>query len=202
MISQFCPTLSKDLLKREFLNTAAAFAVLAVLGFAAGMLFPDAAQQLLDRFAAQLEQLGLSSNVPQSQMMATLFFNNVTASLLAMLYGLIPFVPLSALALGTNALLLGAFAALYQHHGIDLGVYFIGILPHGIFELPALILSCALGLLICRTGTEKLRKRSDVSFLRRVLDCNRVFLSFVAPLLLVAALVEAYITPALLKLVM
>ena len=28
MISQFCPTLSKDLLKREFLNTAAAFAVL------------------------------------------------------------------------------------------------------------------------------------------------------------------------------
>ena len=137
MISQFCPTLSKDLLKREFLNTAAAFAVLAVLGFAAGMLFPDAAQQLLDRFAAQLEQLGLSSNVPQSQMMATLFFNNVTASLLAMLYGLIPFVPLSALALGTNALLLGAFAALYQHHGIGLGVYFIGILPHGIFELPA-----------------------------------------------------------------
>ena len=134
--------------------------------------------------------------------MATLFFNNVTASLLAMLYGLIPFVPLSALALGTNALLLGAFAALYQHHGIGLGVYFIGILPHGIFELPALILSCALGLLICRTGTEKLRKRSDVSFLRRVLDCNRVFLSFVAPLLLVAALVEAYITPALLKLVM
>ena len=184
MISQFCPTLSKDLLKREFLNTAAAFAVLAVLGFAAGMLFPDAAQQLLDRFAAQLEQLGLSSNVPQSQMMATLFFNNVTASLLAMLYGLIPFVPL------------------YQHHGIGLGVYFIGILPHGIFELPALILSCALGLLICRTGTEKLRKRSDVFFLRRVLDCNRVFLSFVAPLLLVAALVEAYITPALLKLVM
>ena len=134
--------------------------------------------------------------------MATLFFNNVTASLLSMLYGLIPFVPLSALALGTNALLLGAFAALYQHHGIGLGVYFIGILPHGIFELPALILSCALGLLICRTGTEKLRKRSDVSFLRRVLDCNRVFLSFVAPLLLVAALVEAYITPALLKLVM
>ena len=202
MISQFCPTLSKDLLKREFLNTAAAFAVLAVLGFAAGMLFPDAAQQLLDRFAAQLEQLGLSSNVPQSQMMATLFFNNVTASLLSMLYGLIPFVPLSALALGTNALLLGAFAALYQHHGIGLGVYFIGILPHGIFELPALILSCALGLLLCRTGTERILKKSDTPFFRRVLDCIRVFLSFVAPLLLVAALVEAYITPALLKLVM
>ena len=202
MIFELCPTLSRDLLKREFGNTAAAFSVLVLLGFAAGMLFPDMAQQTLQNFAAQVEQLGLTDDVPQSQMMVTLFFNNVTASLLAMLYGLIPFVPLSALALGTNALLLGAFAALYQHHGIGLSVYFIGILPHGIFELPALILSCALGLLICRTGTEKLRKRSDVSFLRRVLDCNRVFLSFVAPLLLVAALVEAYITPALLKLVM
>ena len=202
MIFELCPTFSRDLIKREFLNTAAAFGVLVLLGFAAGMLFPDMAQQTLQNFAAQVEQLGLTDDVPQSQMMATLFFNNITASLLSMLYGLIPFLPLSALALGTNALLLGAFAALYQHHGIGLGVYFIGILPHGIFELPALILSCALGLLICRTGTEKLRKRSDVSFLRRVLDCNRVFLSFVTPLLLVAALVEAYITPALLKLVM
>ena len=202
MISQFCPTLSKDLLKREFLNTAAAFAVLAVLGFAAGMLFPDAAQQLLDRFAAQLEQLGLSSNVPQSQMMATLFFNNVTASLLAMLYGLIPFVPLSALALGTNALMLGAFAAIYQQQGIGLGVYVLGVLPHGIFELSALILSCALGLLICRTGTERILKKSDTPFFRRVLDCIRVFLTFSVPLLLVAALIETYVTPALLNLVL
>ena len=202
MISQFCPTLSKDLLKREFLNTAAAFAVLAVLGFAAGMLFPDAAQQLLDRFAAQLEQLGLSSNVPQSQMMATLFFNNVTASLLSMLYGLIPFVPLSALALGTNALMLGAFAAIYQQQGIGLGVYVLGVLPHGIFELSALILSCALGLLICRTGTERILKKSDTPFFRRVLDCIRVFLTFSGPLLLVAALIETYVTPALLNLVL
>lgn len=75
------------------------------------MIFPDMAQQTLQNFAAQVEQLGLTDDVPQSQMMATLFFNNITASLLSMLYGLIPFLPLSALALGTNALMLGAFAA-------------------------------------------------------------------------------------------
>ena len=201
MISQFCPTLSKDLLKREFLNTAVAFAVLAVLGFAAGMLFPDAAQQLLDRFAAQLEQLGLSSNVPQSQMMATLFFNNVTASLLAMLYGLIPFVPLSALALGTNALLLGAFAALYQHHGIGLGVYFIGILPHGIFELPALVLFCAAGLYLCSRVTARVRGDKEVRILRTLSEVSTLFLYVILPLLAAAALVETYVTPRLLSLV-
>ena len=109
MIFELCPTLSRDLIKRKFLNTAAAFGVLVLLGFAAGMIFPDMAQQTLQNFAAQVEQLGLTDDVPQSQMMATLFFNNITASLLSMLYGLIPFLPLSALALGTNALMLGAF---------------------------------------------------------------------------------------------
>ena len=160
MIFELCPTLSRDLLKREFGNTAAAFGVLGLLGFAAGMIFPDMAQQTLQNFAAQVEQLGLTDDVPQSQMMATLFFNNITASLLSMLYGLIPFLPLSALALGTNALMLGAFAAIYQQQGIGLGVYVLGVLPHGIFELSALILSCALGLLICRTGRNGSSKRA------------------------------------------
>ena len=215
MIFELCPTLSRDLIKREFLNTAAAFGVLVLLGFAAGMIFPDMAQQTLQNFAAQVEQLGLTDDVPQSQMMATLFFNNITASLLSMLYGLIPFLPLSALALGviyhplkwalaigTNALMLGAFAAIYQQQGIGLGVYVLGVLPHGIFELSALILSCALGLLICRTGTERILKKSDTPFFRRVLDCIRVFLTFSVPLLLVAALIETYVTPALLNLVL
>ena len=202
MIEDFCPTLSRELLRREFLNTAAAFGVLALLGFAAGMLFPDMAQQTLQNFAAQVEQLGLTADVPQSQLMLTLFFNNITAALLSMLYGIVPFLPLSALALGTNALMLGAFAAIYQQQGLGLGVYLLGILPHGIFELTALVLSCALGLLICRTGSERLLKKSDVPFFRRTLDCIRVFLSFAVPLLLLAALIVAYITPALLNLVM
>ena len=203
MIFELCPTLSRDLIKREFLNTAAAFGVLVLLGFAAGMIFPDMAQQTLQNFAAQIEQLGLTDDVPQSQMMATLFFNNVIASLLSMLYGLIPFLPLSALALGTNALMLGAFAAIYQQQGIGLGVYVLGVLPHGIFELSALILSCALGLLICRTGTDRLRRKKEaVPLWPRLQDCLRVFLFGVVPLLAAAALIEAYITPVLLALVM
>ena len=202
MIDRYCPTLSHGLLKHELFSTAAAFGVLTLLGFAVSLARPELAQGVLERFTAQIEQLGLTSDVPQSQMMATLFFNNITASLLSMLYGLIPFLPLSALALGTNALMLGAFAAIYQQQGIGLGVYVLGVLPHGIFELSALILSCALGLLLCRTGTERILKKSDTPFFRRVLDCIRVFLTFSVPLLLVAALIETYVTPALLNLVL
>ena len=38
MIDRCCPTLSRSLLKREFANTAAAFGVLVLLGFAVGIL--------------------------------------------------------------------------------------------------------------------------------------------------------------------
>ena len=174
-----------------------------LLGFAVSLLKPELAQGVLDRFTVQIEQLGLTNDVPQSQMMATLFFNNVIASLLSMLYGLIPFLPLSALALGTNALMLGAFAALYLSQGLGLGVYLVGILPHGVFELTALILACTLGLLICRTGTDRLRRKKEaVPLWPRLQDCLRVFLFGVVPLLAAAALIEAYITPVLLALVM
>ena len=203
MIDRCCPTLSRGLLKREFANTAAAFGVLVLLGFAVSMLRPALAQGVLERFTAQLEQLGLTDDVPQAELLATLFFNNVTAALLSMLYGLIPFVPLSALAIGTNALLLGAFAALYLMQGYGLGVYLVGILPHGVFELTALILACTLGLLICRTGTDRLRRKKEaVPIWPRLQDCLRVFLFAVVPLLALAALIEAYITPVLLQLVM
>ncbi len=203
MIDRCCPTLGGGVLRQEFLHTAAAFGILTLLGFCGALVFPSLAQETFTRFVSQLEELGLTGDVPQRQLMGTLFFNNVTASLLSMLYGLIPFLPFSALALGTNALLLGVFAAMYQKQGIGLGVYALGVLPHGIFELTALILSCAMGLLLCRTGTDRLCKKDGaVSLFPRILDCLRIFLFAVVPLLLIAAFVETYITPLLLGAVM
>lgn len=203
MTGRLCPSLPRGELKRRFLSTAAAFFVLTLLGFCGALLLPALAQEAFTRFASQLEQLGLADDVPQAQMLRVIFFNNISAALLSMLYGLLPFVFLSALSLGSNALLLGAFAAIYQRQGIGLGAYLIGILPHGIFELTALILSCAMGLLLCRTGTDRLLKRDGVvPLLPCLTDCLRVFLFIIVPLLFAAALVETYLTPLLLAAVM
>ncbi len=199
MIDRFCPTLGQGVLWREVRSTAAAFGVLALVGFFGAMLLPDIAAQVLARFTAQLGELGLADGAARREVAAALFFNNASAAALSMLYGLVPFLPLSALALGTNAMLLGVLAALYRQAGLGLGLYLLGVLPHGIFELPALILSCAMGLLLCRTGTERLRRREDAApFLPRVMDCLRAFALLAVPLLIAAALVEAYVTPALL----
>lgn len=199
MIDRYCPSLGERVLLRQFYSTAAAFGVLTLIGFLGALAFPQLAQSILTRFLTQLDQLGLSGDISNREMFATLFLNNLNASFLAMFYGLVPFVYLSVLAIGTNALLLGVFAAFYHQQGLGLAVYLIGILPHGIFELTALILSCALGLLLCAAVSDRLHKKEGaVPVLVRLGDCSRVFLCAVAPLLLLAALVETYITPLLL----
>ena len=89
-----------------------------------------------------------------------LFGNNVRASAVSILYGFIPFLYLTALALGTNALILGVFAAYYVNNGVSLLVYLAGILPHGIFELTALMLAFAGGFLLCRQITQYVRSNT------------------------------------------
>ena len=178
--------------------TAIAFLVLTVLAYIAGRLFPDIPATVMSYFNDMIDSSGIVQEDGSFSVLA-LLGSNVRAMVLSALYGFIPFLYLPALSLGLNAAIIGMLAAMMQGQWL---LFAAGILPHGIFELSALILSCALGLLICRTGTERILKKSDTPFFRRVLDCIRVFLTFSVPLLLVAALIETYVTPALLNLVL
>jgi uncharacterized membrane protein SpoIIM required for sporulation len=70
------------------------------------------------------------------------------------------------------------------------------ILPHGLFELPAAILATAFAL---RIGASVTAPREALTvgegLVAAVADFAKVFLFLVVPLLLVAAFVEANITP-------
>lgn len=75
---------------------------------------------------------------------AMLFTHNATIALLCFSLGAAAGLPVLFLML-TNGLVLGAFAALYQSRG--LGVEFWAwILPHGVFELSAIVLAGGAGL--------------------------------------------------------
>ena len=124
-----------------------------------------------------------------------LFGNNVRASAVSILYGFIPFLYLTALALGTNALILGVFAAYYVNNGVSLLVYLAGILPHGIFELTALMLAFAGGFLLCRQITQYVRSNTKGMMKPLMLNLLRVFILHILPLLAVAAVAEVYVTP-------
>ena len=162
--------------------TAIAFGALILLGFAVSLLLPDLADQLFLQFAQQMAELGIMDTTGRVDVLA-LFGNNVRAPVFSL-----------------NSLLLGLFAGVYVNNGISLLAYFAGIVPHGIFELPALILALSSGIYLCRKVTDYVRHNKKGVMGPLMKDLLRLFVMHVIPLLVAAAVIEACVTPQLLKL--
>ena len=176
--------------------TAAAFLVLLVLAYIAGRLFPDIPVSVISAFNEDIAGSGIVQEDGSFNVLA-LFTNNLRAMVLGVLYGFIPFLYLPALALGVNAAILGMLASLIDGQWLLLAA---GILPHGIFELPALFLSLAAGLCLCKNINVYIRKNEKGVMKPLLLNILRVVVLLVLPLLVIAAVMEAYVTPALMQL--
>lgn len=189
---------TRAFLRGEFGSTmwmcSVAFGVLLIVGFVAGLILKDFADGLVSNFAQQVEDMGILDEDGTVSAFA-LLTNNVRATLLTILYGFVPYVFLPALSLGTNALLLGAFAAYYVNNGSSLLLYLAGIIPHGIFELPAIVLAVAMGIYLCKMINYYVKHNTKGIMLPLMADLLRAFLLRLIPLLVLASLVEAYITP-------
>ena len=184
--------------RHSLLITGGAFAALIVLAFAAGLIFPAVPAQVLTLFSQQMADAGVVSESGSISVPA-LLWNNLRAMVLSVLYGFIPFIYLPALSLGVNALLLGLFAAYFLNNGISILAYLGGILPHGIFELPALVISLACGIYLCSRSNQYVRKNTRGIMAPTLKNIVRVLALTVLPLLAVAAAVEAYVTPAVMQ---
>ncbi len=129
-----------------------------------------------------------------------LFFHNVRATFLSMAVGVVPLLFLTLFFILVNISVLGSVIASvgYMVDQVFL-VFLLGIVPHGIFEIPALILSFAMGIYLCKKITWVLFKKERVSLKIVMRNCLMLYVGVVVPLLVIAALVEAYITPYLLN---
>lgn len=134
--------------------TAIAFLVLTVLAYIAGRLFPDIPVTVMSYFNDMIDSSGIVQEDGSFSVLA-LLGSNVRAMVLSALYGFIPFLYLPALSLGLNAAIIGMLAAMMQGQWL---LFAAGILPHGIFELPALVLSLAAGLCLCQNINHYIRK--------------------------------------------
>ena len=70
------------------------------------------------------------------------------------------------------------------------------IVPHGIFEIPAVVLSASLSFYVS-VGIIKKLMDSEFSLRTCLINSLKTFLLVVLPLLVIAAVVEAFITPAI-----
>ena len=185
--------------KPDLIITAVSFFAVIIITFIAGYLKPELASNLVEFFAKQVEALGLQeADVPASALI--IFINNARATFIAIIYGLVPFVRLPVMLLGVNAAVIGLFGAYYLNNNFSMLGYLAGILPHGIFEIPAIIIALACGMYLCRCITENIRsKDKKKGVVGNTLKLTlRVFVFHVIPLLIAAAFVEAYITPIIL----
>ena len=165
------------------------FAIGTAIGAAVASRFPGLADQFGDSIAGFLKTF---RDLPKAQLAAAIFLNNSVKTLAAILLGLaVGIVP--ALFLVVNGVVLGVVFFLSSYsRGVWLSL--LSILPHGIIELTGIFLGTAIGLLLGNVVLKRMLRRSDAEIRPALSRALRFYAIVIVPMLLVAAMIEAFIT--------
>lgn len=129
------------------------------------------------------ELLEKTSGMSSLELTKFIFLNNIQSSFFGMAFGVfLGIFPL--IYTFVNGYVLGFVASMSVQTSGILSLW--RIFPHGIFELPAVIISFALGLKIGLS----LFKRNQNVFLEYIKKSLKVFLLIILPLLIIAAIIE------------
>lgn len=166
-----------------FLVTAASYAYLS--------FYPGEADRILALAESKLPQIshgqGIIGVVLQRNLLATalITFSGFFT------FGLLPFVNIV-----TNAFIIGTLLnVLSVRMAVSpLKVIVFGILPHGLFEIPALVLAGALGLRLGAIVIRRLAGRHDRPLAVYFRESLRTYLLVLTPLLILAAVIEGTLT--------
>lgn len=127
--------------------------------------------------------------------------NNSQVVLASFFLGLIPFIFLPTLVVVVNSLVLGgAIPILAEMTEQSISrILFRGILPHGIFELTSIIVGVAIGFNLCLTITRGIFKRKRKMTVKEAFIYGLLSVVVICvPLMIIAGLIEANITPIIL----
>jgi len=166
------------------------------IGLALGLATPTSIANLLSEDIAALEELSRILAPFSVLTLILIFIKNASALVLSfVLSPILCLVPI--LSLTVNGWLL-AFVSSMVIQEQSLGFVLAALLPHGIFELPALIIGQAAALSFGTMAILALLKKGKRNLLLPSLKQNLRYLLVALALLLPAAIIETYITPLLL----
>lgn len=188
--------------KHLLLRAAVLLALLLAAAFAADRFCtarPDIAEMLSEQFEQAVEQSGAVDEETGTIRLIPLFVQNFRATALMTLLGFIPFLFIPVLPILSNGVFLGATTASLAAHGVSVWrMLLLGVLPHGIFELPALALGAAAGICICNNLVRSIMKSGEAYPAKELaLGIFKVYLCYILPLLVLAALTETYVSTRL-----
>jgi stage II sporulation protein M len=170
------------------------FIISVIVGYVHTAFDPSSSTMSLEGLEELVE---LIRSLNAFEIMLFIFFNNAIKSLIAFVFGLgFGIIPLFFVV--SNGYILGVVTYL---ESMDNGLAYIAIaiLPHGVVELPMILISAAMGLRMGLLVFNALAGK-DVDIKKEFLQGLNVFFRFIAPLLLVAAAIETFITPLLIAL--
>lgn len=139
----------------------------------------------VDSFLQQL--IAQTEGLSTSELMSFIFLNNLQSSLFGLFFGIV---------LGVFPILVALLNGGVVGYVLQKSLQVTGstqiwrLLPHGIFELPAVFISLGLGL---KLGLFIFAKNKKKTFVYRLHNSVVVFLLIVIPLLVIAALIEGFL---------
>ncbi len=163
-------------------------------------IIAKASPERLEQLEVGIGKMPDMSNLQGSINAPFLFLNNTRAVAVIFLAGLFSFGVLGILLYMVNIGIIGGLFALFQLLGMNpWPIFLAGVVPHGIFEIPALMIGSAAVLYMGATiVTPQTGKSMGEVVLELLADWTKIFFGVVVPLLAIAAVIEAYITPGLL----
>ena len=141
----------------------------------------------------QFRQLGFFS----TSGVLTIWWHNLRAVIIAILLGTFTLGVAGAILLMLPMIIIGFFTGIVALAGISpITALIASLMPHGIFEIPALILTGASILQVGASMVTPTRKQTiGESLVCSLADWAKVTLALVMPLFLAAAILEVFISP-------
>lgn len=168
------------------------FLIAIVAGFIIGSFYPEIFENLFNL-----------SGLPEGDspnLTAFIFFNNTRVLFFLMMFGFVlAFIPVLIVLL--NGFTIG-FVSEYTIKNESLLFLVTGLLPHGIIELPVILLGAGVGFKLGIQSVQTLLGNLSVdNFREAFVNATWIFFLIGVPFLLIAALIEVFVTGPLLTLV-
>ncbi len=196
------------LLKRDWPKILLIFALFMfgiLIGGQLPKVNPKMAADLKDEAMRRFEEIARWMKIaPPGTEFFVIWANNITASLTALLFGiLLPIIPLLSLLM--NGVIIGLFQNMIQvETGLTPFQFYLSLTPHGILELPAFFISVLLGvrfgLVPYRLVNHYLRTKEHLPLFKEVTRETRYYGILIVIMLFFAAIIEVAVSPFLLGL--
>lgn len=172
------------------------FVASLIAGYGYAVLNPTESARFVEELSAEF---GWLMDLSLPQIFLVIFLNNAIKALLAIIFGLLIVVPVGFVAY--NGWIIGIVVCEEARTSGYISVV-AGILPHGIIELPMILVSAALGTRLGMMAFLMMKGTiSSKEIISEVRWSVRFYLRWILPLLFIAALIETFITPAIMHIV-